>query len=100
MNIAFTMSVSINGEFVLKKGDETNQIPSDISVRGVAFWPEKDTDYPEYYIKGIHSRSGYVKSESEMPVHTIEGITDDVSIFCYIKTTSAVTFNIEVKGKI
>lgn len=98
MNLAYTMQVTINDEFVLKKGTAADNIPESVTVRRIEFWPTKSSSFPVYSVKGIHEDSGYIQVETEDHVQVIDHVSDEQSIYCYIKTSDSVVFNIKVIG--
>lgn len=104
MNIAYTdtFTVDTNGVLVARSATPGgNLIPDSISVRSISVWSSKSNGaYVDFYIKGIHSSSDWVKYEEDMPIHNLEGCVDSTSIYFYVKADSEITMNILVKGGI
>lgn len=104
MNIAYTDTFTVNTDAVLVAKSASPGgalIPDNIAVRQITIWPSRSGEaYSDFYVKGIHSSSDWVKYEEDMPIHSITGLVDSTSIYFYVKADSEITMNIEVKGGI
>jgi hypothetical protein len=105
MNLSYTSSFSVDTNGVIIKKDSTPDngvIPNSISVRAINIIPDKVAGaFPDYWVRGIHEDSEWVKVDKGTPSYSIEGLGDDSSLYFYVKSDSgSITMNLHVKGQI
>ena len=76
-------------------------IPKEVSVRAISVCPDKVSDvFPEYYVKGIHGDSSWARVDAGVGSFIMDGITDNVAFFMYVKASSGtINLNVFVKGQ-
>lgn len=99
MKLAFTDAITIDTSATLIQiGDTAGSgvIPNDVTPRAISVQPEDVSN--DYYIRGIHNDSNWVKI-SNGQAFAMEGLTDETRYIMYVKSsTGSITLNIFVKG--
>ncbi len=95
---AFTVTTD---EIIIAKciGSESpgnGKIPNDISIMAIEICPEVTTT--EYYIKGIHGSSDYIKRSGNFVIEGLSSNTYQIIRVCAV--TGSFTMNLSVKGQI
>ncbi|MFX1253951.1 MAG: hypothetical protein ACFFCZ_20230 [Promethearchaeota archaeon] len=105
MNLAFTDSFSVGtGGTLIQRGSTAGNgvIPQTIRIRAIEIIPDiVGESFPDYYVRGIHDSSNWIKVDGKYPAYTFEGLSDSTTMYLYVKSASGtITMNLHVKGEV